>query len=103
MRKLILLSSFYLLFFVGHVSAAIPEGYYDTADAKNGNTLRNTLKNIVTDGHFSISYNQIWTAFATTDIHPVTGLIYDMYSNCTFTLGTSQCGRYSPECDCYIN
>jgi endonuclease I len=24
-----------------------------------------------------------------------------MYSNCTFTLGTKQCGNYSLECDCY--
>lgn len=81
--------------------AAIPEGYYDNADAKNTNNLRLSLKTIVTNGFSGISYSALWNAYATTDINAATGKIWDMYSNCSFTLSTNQCGTYNGECDCY--
>lgn len=84
-----------------HLQAAIPEGYYDNADAKNANSLRQALKSIITTGFSGISYTALWGAYATTDINPSTGKIWDMYSNCTFTLSTNQCGTYNSECDCY--
>lgn len=91
---LLLIWSFYL-------HAAIPEGYYDNADAKNTNNLRQALKTIISTGFSGISYSALWDAYATTDINPSTGKIWDMYSNCSFTLSTNQCGTYNSECDCY--
>jgi len=81
--------------------AAIPEGYYDNADAKNTNNLRQALKTIISENFSSISYDNLWTAYATTDINSSTGKIWDMYSDCSFTLDSAQCGTYQLECDCY--
>lgn len=92
---------FLLLLWSFQLQAAIPEGYYNNADAKNMNNLRQALKTIVTTGFSGISYSALWDAYATTDINPSTGKIWDMYSNCTFTLSTNQCGTYNSECDCY--
>ncbi|MFZ4707334.1 MAG: endonuclease [Bacteroidales bacterium] len=77
---------------------AIPDGYYNTATG-TGATLKTNLYNII-KGHTSISYDALWTAFQSTDVKP-DGKVWDMYSNCTFTFGTNQCGNYSSECDCY--
>ncbi|MPM56940.1 hypothetical protein SDC9_103757 [bioreactor metagenome] len=81
--------------------AAIPEGYYDNADAKNANNLRQALKTIISANYKSISYDNLWTAYATTDINSSTGKLWDVYSNCSFTVSTNQCGTYQNECDCY--
>jgi len=82
--------------------AAIPEGYYDNADAKNTNNLRTALSAIISANHNVLSYTPgLWDAYATTDINPSTGKIWDMYSNCSFTFSNNQCGTYSAECDCY--
>lgn len=93
-----------LLIWSFHLQAAIPEGYYDSADAKNTNELRVALSAIVSANHNVISYTPgLWNAYATTDINPSTGKIWDMYSNCSFTITTNQCGSegYDVECDCY--
>lgn len=79
--------------------AQIPAGYYDNAAGKTGATLKTALYNII-KGHTSISYTALWTAFQTSD-KTSTGKVWDMYSNCTFTFFTNQCGNYSSECDCY--
>lgn len=76
-----------------------PAGYYDNAAGKLGAPLKTALYNIIKD-HTSISYTALWTAFQTTDKKP-DGKVWDMYSNCTFTFVTNQCGNYSNECDCY--
>lgn len=81
--------------------AVVPNGYYTNANNKNTSTLRTSLQAIITNGHSVTSYNGLWTAYSTTDINPSTGKIWDMYSNCEFTLSTNQCGTYSAECDCY--
>ena len=57
------------------------------------------MHNII-DNHTAISYDGLWTAFQTTDDN-AGGKVWDMYSNCTFTFGTNQCGNYTNECDCY--
>ncbi len=77
----------------------IPEGYYDDADGLSGSALKTALHNII-DDHTVKSYDYLWTAFQTTDDN-VSGKVWDMYSNCTFTFVTNQCGSYSVECDCY--
>lgn len=79
--------------------AQIPAGYYDNATGKTGATLKTALYNII-KGHTVISYDALINAYKTTDQKP-NGTIWDMYSNCTYTIGTKQCGNYSAECDCY--
>jgi endonuclease I len=79
--------------------AQIPSGYYNTAAGKTGAPLKTALYNIIKD-HTALSYSALWTAFQTTD-KKSNGKVWDMYSNCTFTFGTNQCGNYSNECDCY--
>ena len=99
MKKLLSIHLFLLLAF--RLLSAVPEGYYDAADAKNTNQLRLALKEIVSQGHSALSYADLWWVYEYTDMNPATGKIWDMYSNCSFTLSTNQCGGYSSECDCY--
>ena len=79
--------------------AQIPAGYYDNATGKTGAALKTALYTII-KGHTVISYDGLINAYKTTDQKP-DGTIWDMYSNCTYTIGTKQCGNYSVECDCY--
>ncbi len=96
MKQNILLLSLLLLLFT--TRAQIPTGYYNTAIG-SGAALKTQLYNII-KGHTAISYSGLWNAFQVTDKKP-DGKVWDMYSNCTFTFGTNQCGTYSFECDCY--
>ena len=93
----------FLLVVTSLLWATAPNGYYtaSTLDGKNTANLRSAFQTIITNGHSVVSYDGLWTAYATTDINPSTGKIWDMYSNCSFTLSTNQCGTYSAECDCY--
>lgn len=93
----------FLLVVCSLLSATAPNGYYtsSTLDGKNTANLRSALQTIITNGHSVVSYSGLWTAYGTTDINPSTGKIWDMYSNCGYTLSTNQCGTYSVECDCY--
>jgi len=81
--------------------AAAPTAYYNSANGKNTAALRSALQTIITNGHSVSSYSGLWTAYATTDINPANGKIWDTYSNCGYTLSSGQCGNYSAECDCY--
>lgn len=88
-----------LITFFGITQAQPPAGYYNAATGKTGAALKTALYNII-KGHTVISYDGLYTAYKTTDQKP-DGTIWDMYSNCTYKLGTKQCGNYSVECDCY--
>ena len=88
-----------LWFVVVCAAAQIPTGYYNAASGLSGAPLKTALYNII-KGHTTISYNGLWTAFQDTDKKP-DGKVWDMYSNCSFTFVTNQCGNYSVECDCY--
>ena len=90
-----------LLVFGTFLWAAAPSGYYTNANGKNTSALRSALEIIITNGQSVTSYAGLWTAYATTDINLSTGNIWDMYSNCSFTLTTNQCGTYLAECGCY--
>ena len=84
--------------------AQAPAGYYDNANGKTGTELRAALHDII-KGHTSISYQQIWSAFWTTD-NKGNNVVWDMYSdgaNYTYyyTNGNDQCGEYEQEGDCY--
>jgi hypothetical protein len=108
--------SFFLLSFVFiNVLAQIPAGYYNAAAGLNGASLKTTLKTIITTGHATnITYNDVWSAYQTTDRdydYDNDGTILDMYSETpvgpdqyNFIYGpTDQCGSngYSNEGDCY--
>ncbi|RKY55430.1 MAG: hypothetical protein DRP93_03350 [Candidatus Neomarinimicrobiota bacterium] len=77
----------YLLLIAYLSFAAIPAGYYDDAAGLNGNDLRLALHNII-DGHTVKTYDQVWDAFATTDVRPVetygTEYIWCMYTHLEF-------------------
>ncbi len=79
-------------------SAQAPAGYYDPANGLSGQSLKTALYHIIND-HTIRAYDNLWTDFQTTD--NLSGQVWDMYSNCTFTFGTNQCGGYDEECDCY--
>ena len=78
----------------------VPIGYYNGANGKNTSALRLALQAIISNGTTDVGYGGLWTAYAKTDENS-SGKIWDMYSNCTFTYATQQCGSYSAECDCY--
>ncbi len=95
------------LLIVNFSYAQPPAGYYASAENKSGNELRTAMHNIIKN-HTSLSYNELWQAFYTTDVRPDNGKVWDMYSdrpNGTpayyFTFGSDQCGSYSGESDCY--
>jgi len=78
----------------------IPANYYADAEGKKNTTLKAALSTIISNGYIQRSYSDLWTDFQTTDVRP-DGKVWDMYSNCTFTFVSSQCGNYSGICDCY--
>ena len=86
--------------------AQIPVGYYsaEALDGKKSNELRLAFSTVISNGHTAVTYTPgVWEAFATTDVRPTTGKIWDMYSNCTFTLGVNQDtgSGGNTECDVY--
>ena len=109
-RLIVSLQTAFLLLFMLTVSftrAQAPQGYYAAAENKSGYALRVALHNIVKT-HTTLSYNNLWQAFYTTDARPDNGKVWDMYSDRPgstpayyFTFGSDQCGNYSGEGDCY--
>jgi len=89
----------WLAFFANNLLAQAPAGYYDNANGLSGAALKTALYTIIKD-HTVLSYDNLWTAYPSTDERQ-DGKVWDMYSNCSFTFGTDQCGNYSGECDCY--
>ncbi len=92
--------------FVFHASAAeltdaadIP-AYYAIVDGQSGKNLFDEVHTVAKVGYESLGYDGLWTAYKTTDLNS-NGKIWDMYSDCTFTYSSDQCGSYKNECDCY--
>ncbi|MDD3080260.1 MAG: endonuclease [Paludibacter sp.] len=98
MKKTLLLILFFNILL--WTEAENPNGYYNAAEGKSGSALYSALESIITNGQSVTSYSGLWTAYKTTDVN-ASGKIWDMYSNCSFTISTDQCGTYSSECDCY--
>ncbi len=103
MRLFLLLSAF--LFFC-RLAAQPPAGYYDAAQGLNGEALRLALHNIITNGHLTLSYDDLLSYYTSTDSKP-NGKVWDMYSD--IPGGTApyefnffdNCGSYNSEGDCY--
>lgn len=83
----------------------VDASYYSSANGKSDANLRDALYSITSSGPSGMSYDKLWTAYKTTDVYPSghtnAGKIWDMYSNCSFTPTSDQCGNYSNICDCY--
>ena len=80
--------------------AALLPTYYQQIDGKAGKKLFDAVQTVTKVGYSSLGYKGLWTAYKTTDVRD-NGMIWDMYSDCSWTAGTDQCGGYSNECDCY--
>jgi len=87
-------------------NAQIPSGYYNAANGLTGLPLKTALYNII-KGHTSVSYDQLYISYQTTDVLPG-NKVWDMYSikadgtaNYYYTHGSLQCGTYNSEADCY--
>lgn len=101
MLKHLLSFSLYVItgfFFTLHAQA--PDGYYVQAEGSKKEQLKTNLSSIINSGVKIISYDGLWTAYKTTDVKP-DGKLFDIYSTCSFTMGTKQCGNYRDVCDCY--
>ena len=76
---------------------------YKDLDGKSGENLFNAIHTVANNGFKQLSYDNLWTAYEETDLYPAghanAGKIWDMYSKCSFTYSTNQCGNYSAECD----
>lgn len=100
--------AFIALFFASSVlKAQIPAGYYDSAWGLTGTALKQELHNIISNGFSSISYDDLWTAYQTTDVKE-NGKVWDMYSDVPggtspyeYTFNIDECGNYSVEGDCF--
>ncbi|WP_395058000.1 endonuclease [Flavobacterium sp.] len=89
--------------------AQIPTGYYSTATGTSY-TLKTQLYNKIT-GHTNNGYDGLWTTYSTSDRdnqYENDNSIIDIYSEkptsvdpYKYTYGTSQCGTYSTEGNCY--
>ena len=104
MKKLII--AFIAFTICVRLSAQIPAGYYDAAAGLSGLPLKTALYNIIKVEN-PITYDQLWTAYETTD-KKADNTVWDMYSDIpgstppyTFAFVTDQCGPYSAEGNCF--
>ena len=98
-----------ILLVVNCLFAQIPSGYYSAATG-TGYALKTQLYNTIKN-HTDQGYNGLWTTYATSDRdkeYENDNTIIDVYSEkptttdpYNFTFGTSQCGTYSTEGNCY--
>jgi endonuclease I len=79
-------------------TAAIPNGYYNTALGKSDRDLMLSLHQKI-HGHYEIFYRNLWPKFQTTDCE--NNIIIDRYSDTQYTYQTGQCGAYNGLGDCY--
>ena len=75
--------------------------YSSIGTSLTGDALVKELGNLLASTHKNIGYDGLWTAYKKTDIKPGTNKIWDVYTTCNYTAGSSQCGNYSGEGSCY--
>ena len=104
MKRIFLLSTIFFfalsLFAKSVTPAASLPTYYKDINGKSGKSLFDAVHVVAKVGYSSLGYSGLWTAYKTTDVRE-NGKIWDMYSDCSWTAGSDQCGSYSNECDCY--
>ena len=104
MKRLLLVFSISLLAIGAIAKSVTPAAslptYYNGIDGKSGKTLFDAVHVIAKVGYSSLGYDGLWTAYQHTDLRD-NGKVWDMYSDCSWTYKSDQCGSYSSECDCY--
>ncbi len=83
-------------------AASLP-AYYEDLQGKSGKSLFDAVHVVAKVGYSSLGYGGLWTAYKITDLRD-NGKVWDMYSDCSWTYGSNQCGtggNYNDECDCY--
>ena len=104
MKRFFLLTSIFFfalsLFAKSVTPAASLPTYYKDINGKSGKSLFDAVQKVTKEGYTSLGYDGLWGAFKTTD-KKSNGKVWDMYSDCSWTFGSDQCGSYSSECDCY--
>ena len=104
MKRFILLTTIFLLTISAVAKSVTPAAslpaYYEDLQGKSGKSLFDAVHVVAKEGYSSLGYDGLWSAFKTTD-KKSNGKVWDMYSDCSWTFGSDQCGSYSSECDCY--
>ena len=100
-----------LLFSVANIFAQIPTGYYDGTVGLTGAALKTKLSQIITSGHQTKSYDNLYNGYPSTDsdnYYEKDGSVLDMYSEnptgadpYVYQHGVKKCGNYNKEGDCY--
>ena len=100
-----------LLFSVANIFAQIPTGYYDGTTGLTGAALKTKLSQIITSGHQTKSYDNLYNGYPSTDsdnYYEKDGSVLDIYSEnpkgtdpYVYQHGSKQCGSYKVEGDCY--
>jgi endonuclease I len=100
-----------LLFSVANIFAQIPTGYYDGTAGLSGAALKTKLSQIITSGHQTKSYDNLYNGYPSTDsdnYYEKDGSVLDIYSEnpkgtdpYVYQHGSKQCGNYKVEGDCY--
>jgi len=100
-----------LLFSVANIFAQIPTGYYDGTAGLSGAALKTKLSQIITSGHQTKSYDNLYNGYPSTDTdnyYEKDGSVLDIYSEnptgtdpYVYQHGSKQCGSYKVEGDCY--
>lgn len=79
------------------VVLAVDQNYYSSLNGKQDGTLRSAVTSLVYTHHTTaVGYN--WSF---DDIDIVDHEVLDMYSTCSWTEVSDQCGNYSGVCGCY--
>ena len=72
-------------------SIADTETYYSTVDSSSGTALASSLHTLSQSKHTrTLSYNDLWSVYYTSDVMPGTPIIWDIYSECIYTVGDDQ-------------
>ena len=104
MKRYFILSTIFFfalsLFAKSVTPAASLPAYYKDINGKSGKSLFDAVQMVTKLGYSSLGYDGLWGAYKKTDIRD-NGKIWDMYSDCSWTVGSDQCGSYNNECDCY--
>lgn len=67
------------------VSAQTVDEYYSSVSTSSRQQLMDDLEDRLNDGAVDLTYDGLWSAYPTTDVKPGTNILWDMYSNESYT------------------
>ena len=75
----------------GVSTVAATDDYYSSVDTTSGTTLASSLHTLSQSKHTTtLSYDDLWSVYYTSDIMPGTPIIWDIYSEVIYTVGDDQ-------------